>query len=77
MIAWVKIKHCLSTSNTAAAVNPDYAYVKVQQKNEYLYLAKNLMSCLKGEYQLIEELTGKEITEALLDRIFSRFCIGK
>ena len=23
------------------------------------------------------EITGDEITEALLDRIFSRFCIGK
>ncbi len=69
LLVWTTTPWTL-TSNTAAAVNPDYAYVKVQQKNEYLYLAKNLMSCLKGEYQLIEELTGKELVGLKYDGPF-------
>ncbi len=32
---------------------------------------------LREAIQNLDEITGNEITEALLDRIFSRFCIGK
>ena len=32
---------------------------------------------LREAIQILGEITGNEITERLLDRIFSRFCIGK
>lgn len=32
---------------------------------------------LRGAIQALGEVTGEEVTESILDRIFSRFCIGK
>ena len=32
---------------------------------------------LREAIRLLGEITGEELTEAVLDRVFSRFCIGK
>ena len=46
------------TSNVAAAVHPDYIYVKVRQGDEYFYLINDRLSILEGEHEVIEELLG-------------------
>jgi isoleucyl-tRNA synthetase len=46
------------TSNVAAAVNPDLDYVKVQQGDDKIYLVKNRVSILQGDYEVLEEMTG-------------------
>ena len=49
------------TSNVAAAVHPELTYVKVKQGDHTLYLAKALVSVLRGDHQVLEELPGKEL----------------
>ncbi|MCW4020368.1 MAG: class I tRNA ligase family protein [Candidatus Bathyarchaeota archaeon] len=51
------------TSNVAAAVHPDFTYVKVRYQDEFLYLGKfALEKCLpNGRYKIVEELEGSEM----------------
>lgn len=50
-------------ANVGAAVHPDFTYVKVKQGEEILYLVKDRVSVLKtkGEYQVLEEFTGRKL----------------
>ncbi|MEX2162573.1 MAG: class I tRNA ligase family protein [Anaerolineales bacterium] len=48
-------------SNVAAAVGPDLAYAKVRQGDQVYYLSKGTLHMLKGEYELLGELTGREM----------------
>jgi isoleucyl-tRNA synthetase len=58
-------------SNVALAVHPDIEYVKVFNKGEYLILAKERLSVLEGEYQIVEESQGTSLAGKVYDRIFS------
>ena len=46
-------------SNVALAVGSDVDYVKVLNKEKKIILAKELLSTLDGEYEIIEEMKGK------------------
>jgi isoleucyl-tRNA synthetase len=48
-------------SNVALAVGTDVVYVKVLNKEKKIILAKELLSVLDGEYEILEEMTGKEL----------------
>lgn len=45
----------------ALAVNPKLDYVKVKQNDEYYILAKATLAILVGEYEIVEEMKGKDL----------------
>ena len=60
LLVWTTTPWTL-TSNVAAAVHPKLTYVKVRQGDETLYLTKALLSALRGDHEVLEELPGKEL----------------
>ncbi|HET7376008.1 MAG TPA: class I tRNA ligase family protein, partial [Anaerolineae bacterium] len=60
LLVWTTTPWTL-TSNVAAAVGPDMTYVKVKQGQEYFYLSKGTTKMLKGKYDVVAELTGREM----------------
>jgi isoleucyl-tRNA synthetase len=50
-------------SNVALAVHPTLTYVKVRQGNEKYILCKDLLSSLEGQYEIIEEVIGKNLKD--------------
>ncbi len=49
------------TSNVAAAVGPELDYVKVKNDDHVLYLSKGTVHMLRGDYEVLAELKGKEM----------------
>ena len=62
LLVWTTTPWTL-TSNVAAAVHPDMSYVKVRHNGEALYLAKVALNRVfaKENYEVIEEMTGKDM----------------
>ena len=60
LLVWTTTPWTL-TSNVAAAVGPELTYVKVKQGDEYLYLSKGTLKMLKGQYEVIEEVKGRDM----------------
>ena len=65
LLVWTTTPWTL-TANAGAAVHPDLTYVKVRTRSdgpgdreEILYLVKDRLSVLKGEYEVLEEVPGK------------------
>lgn len=48
-------------SNVALAVGSDVVYVKVLNKEKKIILAKELLSTLDGEYEILEEMKGSDL----------------
>jgi isoleucyl-tRNA synthetase len=60
LLVWTTTPWTL-TSNVAAAVGPELTYVRVRQGDETFYLSKGTVRLLKGEFQVMGELKGKEM----------------
>jgi len=60
LLVWTTTPWTL-TSNVAAAVGPDLDYVKVRNGGHILYLSKGTLHMLKGNYEVLGELKGKEM----------------
>jgi len=60
LLVWTTTPWTL-TSNVAAAVGPELTYVKVQQGDEILYLAKGCLHMLVGAYTVLAELKGIDL----------------
>ncbi|HEX7976825.1 MAG TPA: class I tRNA ligase family protein, partial [Anaerolineales bacterium] len=60
LLVWTTTPWTLS-SNVAAAVGPDLTYVRVRQGEELLYLSKGALHMLKGDYEILGELKGRQM----------------
>ncbi len=60
LIIWTTTPWTLP-ANIAAAVNPESIYIKVEQNQEYYYIAKNTVSFLKDPYEIVEEIKGETL----------------
>ena len=60
LLVWTTTPWTL-TSNVAAAVHPEMAYVKVKHGDDALYLAKARLDVLGGDYEVLEETTGEKL----------------
>jgi isoleucyl-tRNA synthetase len=73
LLVWTTTPWTLS-SNVAVAVHPEMSYVKVSQGKKILYMAKPSMSrTLKGDFEVLEELTGGEMLDWVYDGPFDKF----
>lgn len=60
LLVWTTTPWTL-TSNVAAAVGPELTYVKVRQGDEYFYMSKGTTKMLKGKFEIVGELKGREM----------------
>jgi isoleucyl-tRNA synthetase len=60
LLVWTTTPWTL-TSNVSAAVGPELTYAKVRQGDEIFYLSKGALPILKGEFQVLGELKGREM----------------
>lgn len=58
-------------SNVALAVGSDIEYVKVKINNEYLILAKERLSVINGEYEIIETFKGGHLEGIEYEQLFT------
>ncbi|MEO0129859.1 MAG: isoleucine--tRNA ligase [candidate division WOR-3 bacterium] len=69
LLVWTTTPWTL-TSNTGVAVHPDFIYVKVKNNGAIYYLAKNLVRVLKGNYEIMAEMPGKDLLNLVYDGPF-------
>lgn len=75
LLAWTTTPWTL-IGNVGLAVNPEAVYVKVEQKGEFFYLAKERLGIIEGEYQTIDELQGKDLAGLEYERLFPYLPVG-
>ncbi|MBN2461816.1 MAG: isoleucine--tRNA ligase [Candidatus Cloacimonetes bacterium] len=68
-LAWTTTPWTL-ISNVALAVHPDETYVKVQNGNDRLILAKARLEVLEGDYEILAEFTGREMEYREYEQMF-------
>jgi isoleucyl-tRNA synthetase len=56
-------------SNVALAVGSDVDYVKVLNKEKKIILAKELLSTLDGEYEILEEMKGSDLERVEFEQL--------
>lgn len=69
ILAWTTTPWTLP-GNVALAVAKDIDYVKVEQNNEFYYLAKSLVNKLDNKYKIVEEIKGKDLIELEYEPLF-------
>ena len=73
LLAWTTTPWTLP-GNMLVAVGNDITYLKVKQRNEFLIVAKNRADeMLDGEYEVVEELQGKDLVGLEYVPVFGYF----
>ncbi|MCD6528432.1 isoleucine--tRNA ligase [bacterium] len=68
-LAWTTTPWTLP-ANVALAVNPDFLYVKIKTNSEYLILAKERLSTIDGEYEIVDEFKGESLMKKEYEPLF-------
>lgn len=85
ILSTVKAGH-LQAADLDLAINQRQAAALTRAKTSLLQVQQTISDRLpldfwtidlRGAIQALGEITGEEVTESVLDRVFSRFCIGK
>ncbi len=69
ILAWTTTPWTLP-GNVALAVGEDIEYVQVKKENEFLILAKERIEILGGEYEITEEMKGKDLLSFEYEPLF-------
>ncbi len=64
-------------SNVALAVGPDIDYVKIKTDGKVLILAKDRLSVIDGEYEILEEMKGKDLLGIEYEQLFDYCDVDK
>jgi len=70
LLAWTTTPWTLP-GNVALAVHPDEAYVRVRQGEETYILAKARLGILDGEYEIVEEMKGRDLVDLTYEPLFT------
>lgn len=62
-------------SNVALAVHPEVDYVKVHIHDEYLILAKDRLSIIEGDYEVVEIFKGRQLLGKEYERLFDYIAV--
>ncbi|HEX3074084.1 MAG TPA: isoleucine--tRNA ligase [Ignavibacteriales bacterium] len=58
-------------SNVALAVGPDIEYVKIKLNDDYLILAKERLSVISGEYEIVDSYMGHDLAGTEYEPLFT------
>ena len=64
-------------SNVALAVGSDIDYVKIKTNDKKLILAKDRLSVIEGEYEILEEIKGKDLEGTEYEQLFTYLKVDK
>ncbi len=64
-------------SNVGLAVGPDIDYVKIKSGGKKIILAKERLSVIEGEYEVLEEFKGKKLEGTEYEQLFNYLKVPK
>jgi isoleucyl-tRNA synthetase len=64
-------------SNVALAVGPEIDYVKIKTDGKVLILAKDRLSIIDGDYEILEEMKGKDLLGLEYEQLFDYCDVDK
>uniref|UniRef100_A0A832DP34 Isoleucine--tRNA ligase n=1 Tax=Ignavibacterium album TaxID=591197 RepID=A0A832DP34_9BACT len=64
-------------SNVALAVGPEIDYVKIKTDGKVLILAKDRLSVIDGDYEILEEMKGKDLLGLEYEQLFDYCDVDK